>query len=115
VGGEGVVLVEGMPWRLGRSGSGRAHQPAGARVRLLVRPEALRFAERGTAGIPVTVIDRRFAGSGTYYTVRTRSATMVEVNAEPDAAVVGAEAALVPAADPADAASLVRCFDEAGG
>jgi iron(III) transport system ATP-binding protein len=112
---EGVVLVEGVPWRLERSETFRSHRQPGARVRLLVRPEALRFAPPGATGIPATVIDRRFAGSGTYYTVRTRSATVVEVNAEPDAAVVGAEAALVPAADPADAASLVRCFDAEAG
>ncbi len=104
---EGVVRVEGVVWRLGPSG-----REPGARVRLLVRPEALRFAAPGERGIPVTVVDRRFAGAGTYYTVRTGSGIAVEVNAEPGAAVVGADTSLIPAVDPADATSLVRCFPE---
>jgi ABC-type Fe3+/spermidine/putrescine transport system ATPase subunit len=105
--GEGVVGVEGAAWRV-TSPVGSA----GARVRLLVRPEALRFAGPGVAGLSVTVVDRRFAGAGTFYVVRTREGTTLEVNAGPEAAVVGAEASLVPAADPADAAMLLRCFPE---
>jgi hypothetical protein len=60
----------------------------------------------------VTVVDRRFAGAGTYYVVRTRQGTMLEVTAGPDAASVGAETSLVPTVDPADDAMLLRCFPE---
>ena len=101
------VQVESARWRLADVGDA----PAGP-VRLLVRPEALRFADRGHdgAGLPVTVTERRFAGALAYYQVRTATGTFLEVSAAPDAAPVGASTILVPVGDPADGESLIRCF-----
>jgi hypothetical protein len=79
-------------------------------VRLLVRPEALRFAGAGEDGLRIMVTDRRFAGASTFYLVATASGAVVEVSATPEAAVVGQPAVLVPVSDPADRDFLVRCF-----
>ena len=103
---DGAVLVEGARWRLAAPS---ARDP-GRLVRLLVRPEALRFAAAGTPGLAVMITDRRFAGSTTYYLATTAAGTVLEVSASPDAAAVGQPAVLVPAADPVDRDSLVRCF-----
>ena len=104
--GEGTVLVEGVRWRLGAPTARDPDRP----VRLLVRPEALRFGADGTPGLAVMITDRRFAGSTTYYLATTAAGTVLEVSASPDAAAVGQRAVLVPVAEPADRESLVRCF-----
>jgi ABC-type Fe3+/spermidine/putrescine transport system ATPase subunit len=101
-----TVRVEGARWRLG-SATARG---AGDRIRLLVRPEALRFGQGGEAGLGVTVTDRRFAGASAFYLVATEAGTTIEVSAPPDAAAVGQTAILVPAADPADRDARIRCF-----
>jgi putative spermidine/putrescine transport system ATP-binding protein len=106
----GEVRVEGAIWRLGHSLA--AH--TGSRLRVLVRPEALRFADAGEPGIAVTVTDRRFAGASTFYRTITEAGTGIEVTAPPDTAVVGEGRTLVPAANPADREALVRCFPAEG-
>lgn len=106
--GEGTVVIEGAHWPL----AAPAAREPGKRIRLLVRPEALRFAPLDTPGLAVTITDRRFAGSTTYFLAATAAGTVVEVSANPDAATVGRPAVLVPVADPADRESLVRCFAE---
>jgi len=105
--GSDTLEVEGAEWRLGRL-EGR---PAGARVRVMVRPEALAFSEKGQ-GIPVTVADRRFAGSSTFYLVTTARGSAVEVSAGPEAAALGQKAWLVPVSTPADRDHLVAVFPE---
>jgi ABC-type Fe3+/spermidine/putrescine transport system ATPase subunit len=104
--GDGAVVVEGARWRL----DARTAREAGQRVRLLVRPEALRLVPAGTPGLAVTITDRRFAGSTTYYLATTAAGSVLEVSASPGAATVGQPATLAPVADPADRDSLVRCF-----
>lgn len=106
----GAVRVEGALWRLGSPQA----RLAGERVRLLVRPEALRFGQEGQAGIRVTVTDRRFAGASAFYLLATEAGTTIEISAPPDAAVVGQPAILLPAVDPADRDALIRCFPEEG-
>jgi ABC-type Fe3+/spermidine/putrescine transport system ATPase subunit len=106
VGTDGIVEVENTAWRLGSSSAWEG----GSRVRLLVRPEALRFAGAGEDGLRIMVTDRRFAGASTFYLVVTASGAVVEVSATPEAAVVGQPAVLVPVSDPADRDFLVRCF-----
>jgi ABC-type Fe3+/spermidine/putrescine transport system ATPase subunit len=111
------VLVEGVQWRL--SGSprpgARANRSAGARVRLLLRPEALRFASMETPGLRATVTDRRFAGSSAYFLVTTTAGALIEVNAPPDSAAVGDRVSLVPRHDPADRDFVMHCFPLEGG
>jgi len=68
-GGEGLVEVHGgARWNV------RVHGAAGERVRVMVRPEALRLAAGRPAangtGLAGEVLDRRFAGSNTVYRVR---------------------------------------------
>jgi ABC-type Fe3+/spermidine/putrescine transport system ATPase subunit len=104
--GAAGVRVEHTVWRLAAAGSLRP----GDRVRLLVRPEALRFTAEPAPGLRVTVTDRRFAGASTFYAVSTAAGVSLEVSAPPDAAAVGQTAILMPAADPADRDELVRLF-----
>jgi putative spermidine/putrescine transport system ATP-binding protein len=103
-----TVRVEDTTWRLGT----RAPGPVGARVRVLVRPEALRFGREGEAGIRATVTDRRFAGASAFYLLATEAGTSIEISAPSDAAAVGQPAVLVPASEPADRDALIRCFPE---
>jgi len=68
-GGEGLVEVHGgARWNV------RVHGAGGERVRVMVRPEALRLAAgrhaANGAGLLGEVVDRRFAGSTTVYRVR---------------------------------------------
>jgi iron(III) transport system ATP-binding protein len=75
---EGVVEVgEGAEWRV------RLHQDSGGRVRVMVRPEALRIERKaqtnGTSGLVGQVIDRRFAGANTAYRVRLPSGAEILV------------------------------------
>jgi ABC-type Fe3+/spermidine/putrescine transport system ATPase subunit len=106
--GDGTVQVEGTCWRL----EAPMAREAGRAIRLLVRPEALRFAGAETAGLRVMVTDRRFAGADTFYLVSTEAGTVLEVSAAPDAAVIGQSATLMPVADPADREFLIRCFPQ---
>jgi putative spermidine/putrescine transport system ATP-binding protein len=105
-----TVRVEGALWRLGTPASRRA----GERIRLLVRPEALRFGREGPAGIRAKVTDRRFAGASAFFLLVTEAGSSIEISAPADAAVVGQAAVLVPAGDPADRDALIRCFPEEG-
>lgn len=98
------VRVEDAVWRLG------AARAAAGTVRLLVRPEALRFATTGEEGLSGTVSDRRFAGATAFYVVTTGAGQVVELSAAPDAAAVGDQARLVPVREPADAGALIHCF-----
>jgi ABC-type Fe3+/spermidine/putrescine transport system ATPase subunit len=105
-----TVRVEGALWRLGDP----APRRAGDLVRLLVRPEALRFGQAGEAGLRVTVTDRRFAGASAFYLLTTEAGSTIEVSASPDAAAVGQSAFLVPVGDPADRDAVIRCFPPEG-
>jgi ABC-type Fe3+/spermidine/putrescine transport system ATPase subunit len=106
----GEVRVEGAAWRI----LGPLARTTGARVRLLVRPEALRIAPPGQGGIPVTVTDRRFAGASTFYRVVTAAGTPIEAAGAPDAARIGDPAMLLPVSDPADRDRLICCFPDEG-
>ena len=57
--------------------------PRGA---IVVRPERLRFADSGLAGV---VRERRYTGPAAFFTVEADSGERFEVQAEPDAARVG--------------------------
>ena len=74
---------------------GRANVVRGPAARVLgasdgqvavVRPERLRFAERGLAAL---VKDRRYTGAAAFYEVETEHGARLEVLAAPDAARVG--------------------------
>jgi ABC-type Fe3+/spermidine/putrescine transport system ATPase subunit len=86
---------------------------AGAAVELVVRPEALALMPAGAAGTPVTpdsltgrVVERRYAGSVTYYQVEITGAAGLEVAVAAGAAAAspGDEVAVAPAAGKAAAA-----------
>ena len=70
-----VELAEGVRWRV------LLHANGGDRVRLMVRPEALRLsaAGAGAAGLPGRVVERRFAGAVTVYRVEVLGATELVV------------------------------------
>ncbi|MQA89954.1 MAG: ATP-binding cassette domain-containing protein [Gemmatimonas sp.] len=67
-GEEGMVEVGGAEWRV------RLHSHQEGRVRVMVRPEALRIVPsqsgNGAVGLAGQVVDRRFAGANTAYRVR---------------------------------------------
>ena len=88
-----TVLVGGVEWRLP---AGTAPLRAGQEVRLMVRPEGLRFAPAGPGVLSGTVTERRFAGGSASFTVSLEGGT-VEVVAAPRAARVGEAVGLVPA------------------
>ncbi len=97
--GTGVPLAAGLGVRLagaescvwpgepapGASTAALAGQPA----TLVLRPEALRFAEAGPPALDGRVEARRFAGSWSYYRVRLDLGPVVEVLASAGAVSVG--------------------------
>jgi ABC-type Fe3+/spermidine/putrescine transport system ATPase subunit len=108
------VSVDGATWRLPAEPA-RARIPSlvpGAAVRVLVRPEALRFGQAGGPGLAGEVIDRRFAGATAFFQVRLRSGAVVELSAAPRAADVGQRVALVPVDGRPGEAELIACFAE---
>ncbi len=60
--------------------------PVGSPVRVVVRPEALRFAEQGVRG---TVVGRRYTGARAYFRVRVGEGITLEVEAPVHAAQIG--------------------------
>jgi putative spermidine/putrescine transport system ATP-binding protein len=82
-------LDAGMVWQASADG-----MPAGSRVKLMVRPEALRFAARGE-GLPATVIDRRFAGAATFYHLQGEGGELL-LQGSPEDARVGEEVDVSP-------------------
>jgi ABC-type Fe3+/spermidine/putrescine transport system ATPase subunit len=82
----------------------------GQKVRLMLRPEALRIAPGGTAGIQGTVSDRRFTGATAHFTVSTEGGAVIEVSAPPESAAAGDKVSLIPRGDPADADFVLHCF-----
>ncbi len=75
---------------------GRDFEP-GTPVELVFRPEALRLVAVGVEGaLPVRVLDRRYAGSQTYFTVESSAGDRFEVIALSEAAAPGDERAVLP-------------------
>jgi len=56
---------------------------------VVVRPEGLRFAAAGVAGVAGVVRERRYTGVAAFYQVETEGGERLEVLAAPDAARVG--------------------------
>jgi len=96
VGGGAVAARGGVAW------PGVAAEPlaAGEAVELVVRPEALALVPAGTAGaLTGRVVERRYAGSVTYYQVElTGGGIEIEVAAGAGVAAVGDEVAVAPGA-----------------
>ncbi len=112
--GQFQVVVEGAQWRL----TAETGHPSGGAitdgpVQVLLRPEALRFAPPGH-GLSGEVTDRRFAGAGTYYVVRTGGGVSLEVLAGAADAAVGDRVSLAPVRDPAGADDGVHLFPVVG-
>jgi ABC-type Fe3+/spermidine/putrescine transport system ATPase subunit len=102
------VRLDGAEWRLLAGTAAGGPVPAGT-VQVMMRPEALRIAPRG-GGLAGEVTDRRFAGAGTYYLVRTGDGTSIEVLAGPTDAKVGDRVALAPVREPAGAEDGLHLF-----
>lgn len=71
----------------------------GAAVDLVFRPEGLELVPRSTrASLPIRVLERRYAGSQTFYTVRSEAGDRFEVigSAEGPGDAVANELAVVP-------------------
>jgi len=111
-GGSLRVVLDGAEWRLLAAAAAGGPVPEGA-VQVMMRPEALRFAPAGT-GLAGEVTDRRFAGAGTYYLVRTGAGISIEVLAGATDARVGDRVALAPVREPAGAEDGLHLFPAAG-
>jgi ABC-type Fe3+/spermidine/putrescine transport system ATPase subunit len=79
----------------GRAAAG-APGRAGAPARLMLRPEALRFAADGEDALPGRVADRRFAGAATFYRVELEGGGAAIVQEASGAAEDGAPVRLAP-------------------
>jgi ABC-type Fe3+/spermidine/putrescine transport system ATPase subunit len=101
--GPGLLRVEGAEWRIPDAGS----FGVGSLVRVLLRPEGLRFARQGEEGLAGTVTDRRFAGAQSHFTVTLSRGAVLEVAGLPQAVVVGQEVRLRLLEGREE---LVRCF-----
>jgi len=103
IAGPGRLRVEGAEWRIPGTGPFQAGSP----VRVLLRPEGLRFARQDEDGLAGTVTDRRFAGAQSHFTVTLGGGALLEVAGLPQAAVVGQEVRLRLLEGREE---LVRCF-----
>ncbi|MDH4131681.1 MAG: ABC transporter ATP-binding protein [Gemmatimonadota bacterium] len=101
--GGGRLRLAGAQWAVPDAARLGAEVP----VRVLIRPETLRFARPGEDGIAGTVTDRRFAGAQAHFTVTLPGGTALEVASGPQAAVVGEEVRLRLLEG---GEGLVRCF-----
>ena len=96
-GDDTVALDTGDEGSLEWTGTAAGELEQGERVELVFRPEALELVAPGTAGsLPVRVVDRRYAGAQTFFTVESRAGDRFEVIAPPAAAAPGDEAATRP-------------------
>jgi ABC-type Fe3+/spermidine/putrescine transport system ATPase subunit len=84
-----LVRAAGIEWRP------RAAANLTGAVTLFVRPDAVRFTERGS--LAGTVIHRRFAGALAFFSVALAGGGELELAAAPDAARVGDAVRLEPA------------------
>ena len=88
------VRLEGVEWDLDHSADRPV--PAPGPATMLVRPEALRLAERGANAVAATVTGRRFVGPSALFTVRTEAGHALEVVAPPRAVRAGQPVGLLP-------------------
>lgn len=91
---KGIELaVEGIEWNLA-DGISQATRPGPALM--VVRPEALRLVPPGPGSVLGTVVERRFTGSTSLFTVLTEGGTSVEVSGPPGSADLGERIGLMP-------------------
>ena len=94
-GGTRVRLAPGVAW----AGVPAGELASGAPAELVARPESLGFSPSGATGSLVgRVVERRYAGPVSYFTVELDGTSEVEVLAASGAAGVGDAVAVVPAA-----------------
>jgi len=98
-----VDLAAGVAWpgeaSPGLRAGGGSGVEEGLAVDLVVRPESLRLADRFAPGaLAGKVVDRRYAGPLTYYTVALGDGTEIEVLGGPRAASRGDAVGVAPAA-----------------
>jgi len=105
------VSVDGAEWRLREGVAGGVINPGP--VQVMARPEGLALAPPGR-GLAGEVTDRRFAGAGTYYVVKTAAGIHVEVLAGATDAAVGDQVSLAPVREPAGAEDGLHLFPAAG-
>jgi ABC-type Fe3+/spermidine/putrescine transport system ATPase subunit len=90
-------LAAGPVWRA-RTPAGFA-APPGTPVRLMARPESLRISRDGAAdGLPGRVLDRRFAGALSFYTIALDGGAEVLVQGDASDAATGDEVRVAPVA-----------------
>jgi ABC-type Fe3+/spermidine/putrescine transport system ATPase subunit len=88
------VRVEEATWDLDPSPNLPAGE--GAPAALLVRPEALRLTPPGDGAVNGTVVERRFGGAWSLFTVRTDGGASLEVAAPYRSVAVGERVGLMP-------------------
>ena len=94
---EGTRLeVEGCTWGVAAGAGVQGRFAAGAAVQVLLRPEALWLARPEPGLLAGTVVERRFAGAGALYLIRTDAGTLLDVSAPGRAAAPGDRVGLAP-------------------
>jgi ABC-type Fe3+/spermidine/putrescine transport system ATPase subunit len=106
--GSAYRLDAGPAWSAVAAGDGAP--PDGGRVRLMVRPEDLRFVPPGEEALPARVADRRFAGAATFYHLETPAGEVVVQGTPADAG-----ACQTVAVAPAPGAAVLAYPAGAGG
>jgi ABC-type Fe3+/spermidine/putrescine transport system ATPase subunit len=97
--GDGQVVIPGGEAEIVWSGVATAELPPEAEVEIVFRPESLEFVDpdqSAARALPVQVLDRRYAGSQTFYTVGSQAGDRFEVIGETDSPSAGRSAAVAP-------------------
>jgi iron(III) transport system ATP-binding protein len=90
------VRLEHCEWDVDGAAAASGAFAPGSRAMLLSRPEALRLAPPAPEGLVGAVVERRFIGASSLYTVDTEGGNRIEVSGPPRTAVVGERVGIMP-------------------
>ena len=90
------VLVEGVEWDLTDGARPPSGHPASGPALMVVRPEALRLLAPTPVAIQGKVIERRFVGSSSLFTVQTDGGATLEVTGPPRSVAAGDRVGIMP-------------------
>jgi len=90
------VSVEGIEWDLTDGARPPAGHPARGPALMVVRPEALRLLSPAPGAILGQVIERRFVGSASLFTVQTDGGATLEVTGPPRSVAAGDRVGIMP-------------------
>jgi quercetin dioxygenase-like cupin family protein len=87
------IAIEGVQWDL--TDTTPANLVPGP-ASMVVRPEALRLLVSGTGALPGTVVERRFTGSHSLFTIVTDGGASLEVSGPPRSVKAGDRVGIMP-------------------